>query len=274
MPTIQAFDINKELQNDMSKFTQTTLCLPVVASYTAAVKVIDALVGPVALMKQQIIYALDNNDVTKALTEISKTLSIINSNIGVPTLQISASTMAQMNIFSRICVDFDDILPNAMKKLMDTATDAIDSFVSDGIDDLIYAMPDEISDMIDDGISDLKDNALSSALSDAANAILAPLTMYRAYIQSCGLTVMLKQLQKFEKCLTNSQGCNRPTKEVCFPGTTKFNSQYYMDLLAINLKGELQIAKLCGQVKGIEMKMSKAIEKLDTYKTPIQQSNY
>lgn len=266
---IQAFDINKELEKNMAKFSQNTLCVPVVASYTQLTKVVNALVGPVALMKKQIIAALDNNAVVDALVEANQVLDVLSANIGAPTLQVSAATMNDMNIFKRICTDFDDILPNAMKRLMDDASDAINDYVGSGMDS-IFDFPDEIGSMIDGAILDLKEHAYSEALSEGVKTILTPLEMYRAYIKSSGILVMLKRLEKFERCLTNPKGCNRPKKDVYFPGTTKYNSKYYRDLFAINLKGEVQLSKLVGKTKGIETKLTKTLKKIDTYKTPIE----
>ena len=268
---IEAFNINTELQKDMSKLMQNTLCLPISAAYVAATKVLNAFVGPVALMKKQIVSALDNNPVTKALTDASKILNIVNANIGLPTLQISAQGLDAMNIFKTICLDFDDILPNAMKKLISNAAAAVNDGYHDMLDsaDEMYDMPDEMVDMVDDAMGALKDKALSGAFDDAINAVMTPLMMYRAFIKSSGIVEMIKRLQKFEKCMTNPKGCNRPSKEMFFPGTTKYNSQYYMELFAINLKGELQLAQLSSQVKGIEGKASETIKKLDAFKNPI-----
>ena len=151
---IEAFNINTELQKDMSKLMQNTLCLPISAAYVAATKVLNAFVGPVALMKKQIVSALDNNPVTKALTDASKILNIVNANIGLPTLQISAQGLDAMNIFKTICLDFDDILPNAMKKLISNAAAAVNDGYHDMLDsaDEMYDMPDEMVDMVDDAM--------------------------------------------------------------------------------------------------------------------------
>ena len=67
--------------------------------------------------------------------------------------------------------------------------------------------------------------------------------------------------------MTNPNTCNRPKKEFWYPGTKKYNSQYYLELLAVDLKGEVQLSKLNDNFKRFELRMSKTLKKVDAFKT-------
>lgn len=290
----KAFDANKVLKSNIDSLMNTVanpICTPMMSAYTLIVTQLNAFVGPVDYFKKQIISNVDNMT-TSAFNEISSTLNMLSSNIPNINLKIKASTLQDLNIFKKTCLDFNDILPNAMKNLItdgineindfassSTGTiselfDDVGDFIGDTTDSILDELPDfEIPEEIQDGFNDcidfFKDNALTSSLSDVALLALSPLKMYRDFIKSTGIIDLLKRLQKFEKCLTNKENCNMPKKNFYYPGTKKYNSQYYMDLFAINLKGEIQLKKITGQVKGIETKVSKTMNQLNVFNSQI-----
>jgi len=295
-----SFDANKILKSNVDKLMTTAandgICIPLAAAYTMLVKQINMFVGPAAMLKNGIINNIDSMT-TDAFNEITGVLNILSSNSTSINLSIDAKTILNANVFKKSCLDFNDILPSAMNNLLtdginsinDIAGDAfkelgdlkdsvmseITEFTDDVMNDIYdmlpeteFEMPDEINDMLNSTTDFFKENALSDALSEAAKVALAPLTTYREFIKSTGIIEMIKRLQKFERCMTNPKNCNRPKKEFYFPGTSKFNSQYYMELFAINLKGEIQMKKITKQVKGIETKAANTLKKLDDFKKP------
>lgn len=262
------FDINKELKTGINKFTNTVgkngMCIPIALTYHQLVQVINALVGPIASMKAAIVNALDNNPVIDLMSNISKTLGVLNSGLNkIPKLSIDKSTLMGLDIFSKICLDFNDILPNAMKGFISESINSI----NDGFDELLdFILPDEFGDALNSVQDFMKSNALGNALDDISKAMLLPLTLYREYIKSSGILDMLKRLQKFEKCMTNPATCGRPKEEFYYPGTKKYNSQYYMDLLCVNLKGEIQLAKIKSNYKTLNASVNKTLNNIDNFK--------
>jgi hypothetical protein len=282
---IQNFDANKALKKDIDKLMTAVgtngLCIPIALSYTTLVRTINALSGPVAHFKHEIINALDNDDVMKALGNANALLAVIGNNIKVPNLQIDAKTLKQLNIFNKICLDFNDILPNAMNNMIDKSIDFINDTAEDMWDTLEFNMPDSMLNAYDDTVDFFKEKALSEGFDDLVKLILTPLIIYREFIKSTGIVQLLKRLQKFEKCMTNPSTCNRPKKEFYFTDTNAlteqygrvrkvYNSQYYIDLFAINLKGEVLLSKMSKNIKHIEKSMTSTFKKIDTYKTPIK----
>lgn len=295
-----SFDANKVLKQNLDKVMSTVardgICIPLAAAYTLLVKQVNMVVGPVAMFKKGIIDNIDNMT-TDVFNEVSSALKILSSNNTDLKLTIDAKTILEANVFKRSCLDFNDILPNAMNGLLtdginkindfagdafkeigtlkDSAMSEITEFTDDIMNDIYemlpesdFEMPDEINDMLNSATDFFKENALSDSLSEAAKLALSPLTSYREFIKSTGIIEMLKRLQKFERCMTDPKNCNRPKSEFYFPGTRKFNSQYYMELFAINLKGEIQIKRITKQVKGIENKATKTLKMLDDFKKP------
>ena len=262
----KAFDANKALKGNINKLMDTAgtqgLCVPLAAAYTLLVKQVNVIAMPVGSFKSQIVGSIDSAS-TAAFGNINNALSIVNGAITkIPSLQINGSTLRALDIFSKTCLNFDDILPNAMKDLInDVSADVNDLFGQ------TFALPDEVQGMIDDSISFFKDHALGNALDDLSKSILMPLSLYRDFIKSSGIVDLLKRMQKFEKCMTNPQNCNRPKKEFYFPGTKKYNSQYYMELFAINLKGELQMKHIVSDTKSLERKIGKTLTNLDNFKS-------
>lgn len=264
--TQKAFDANKALKKNFEKMMDTAgtngLCVPLAAAYTMAVKQINVLALPVGMFKAQIVGSVDKAT-TQAFNAINDTLKILNNGVNqIPSLQIDGSTLMVLDIFSKTCLNFNDILPNAMKDLI---TDVIDN--TNDLFGQVFEMPSEVQDMIDDSIDFFQEKALSDGLDDLSKQILSPLKAYREYIKSSGIVDLLKRLQKFEKCMTNPQNCNRPKTDFYFPNTKKYNSQYYMDLFAIDLKGELQLKKIVNDTKSLERKIAKTLINLDTFKT-------
>jgi hypothetical protein len=100
----------------------------------------------------------------------------------------------------------------------------------------------------------------------AANTVLGAIDNYRKFIKSTGIIAMIDKLAKFEKCMMNPQHCNRPRSEFMYPGTTKYNSQYYRDFFAMNTKGELQLKQFLGDSKSLSAKINKSLKKLDAFR--------
>ena len=267
-----AFDANKQLKKQvdtlMTAVGTNGLCIPLASSYHQIVQIVNAMVGPVAAMKSQIENALNNNKVMDALGDVSKTLDVINSGLG----QIDPSTLKALDIFSKICLDFRDILPASMQKMLNQYEDFAMDFINDEVSGAFdFVLPTDIDDMMTSAEDFFKDGALSDGLSDITSAILSPITMYRNFISSCGIIPMIKRLQKFERCMTNPNTCNRPNKEFWFPKTKKYNSQYYLDMLCVNLKGEVLLNKINRDFKTFEGKMNKTLKKMDEFtKKPIR----
>jgi hypothetical protein len=258
---LNAININKELKTQINSLTSTiaqdVLCIPIAASYISLVKVVNAIAAPVGSMKQEIINTIDNIT-TPILGAISESLDLVSATIGTLSVpMITSDTINALNIFNRICLDFDDILPNAMKELLSEGAELVTASI---------AIPDGMVNMIEDAESFFKNNALMDMFDDAIKAILLPILLYKEFIKDTGIIELLKRLQKFERCMINPNTCNRPRKEVLFPGTNKYNSQYYMDLFCINLKGEVQLGMIHSQISGIENKMSRILTKLDNFK--------
>ena len=266
-----AFDANKELKSGINSLMTTVgtngLCIPIAVTYKALVKMINAIASPVGMFKEQILAVMNNNAVIDAMKDINSTLEVLNSALPVSVnLTIDKKTLYGLDIFSKVCLDFNDILPNIMKEYIDDGIEKI----NDGYEELMdFSFPDEISDLMMDAEEFLKENALSDALDEATQTLLSPLKMYREFIKSTGIVALLKRLQKFEKCMTNPKTCNRPKKEFYFPGTKKYNSQYYIDLFAINLKGEVLLSKMNKNLKSVEGKTLKTMKKLDKFKEPL-----
>ena len=266
------FDATTALKNNLMKVSNRVgdpMCIPIAAAYSLLVKQVNMIVTPAAFFKSQIVSAVDGFT-TDVFKEVNGALNLLSSNIPQINLQIRLSSLNDANVFKKTCLDFNDILPNAMKSLIDSAITNTADGLYDLMGDMALDMPDEIVDMVEDTIDLFKSNALSDALSDVAKTLISPIDAYRAFIKSTGVLGMLKKLQKFEKCMSNPKNCNRPKKEFLFPNTKKYNSQYYMDLLAINLKGEIQMKKIVADTKGIERKLSKTMTNLDNFrKSPV-----
>jgi hypothetical protein len=265
----KAFDANKALKSNINKLMDTAatkgLCVPLSAAYVLLVKQVNVIAMPVGMFKAQIVGAIDSAS-TEAFNNINNGLNLIKGAVNmVPSLQIDGSTLQALNIFKKMCLNFDDILPNAMKDMINDLVDDTNDLFGQ-----VFELPAEVQDMIDDSIDFFYENALSKGLDDLSKEILSPLKVYREFIKSSGIIDLLKRLQKFEKCMTNPQNCGRPKKEFYFPNTKKYNSQYYMDLFAIDLKGELQMKKIVSNTKNLEKKIAKTLIKLDEFKrTPI-----
>lgn len=278
-----AFDANKELKSGINSLMTTVgtngLCIPIAVTYKALVGMINAVASPVGMFKGQIMAVMNNNDIVNAMKDIHSTLSILNSALPPSVnLTIDKKTLYGLDLFSKICIDFNDILPNIMKEYIDDGIEMI----NDGMEELMdFSYPDEISSLMMDAEEFLKENALSDALGEATKTLLSPLKMYRDFIKSTGIIQMLKRLQKFEKCMTNPKTCNRPKKEFMFtdkaalqaqygnPNKKVYNSQYYIDLFAINLKGEVLLSKINKTLKTTEKNMVKTMNKLDRFKQPL-----
>jgi hypothetical protein len=260
----KAFDANKALKKNIDKLMDTAgtqgLCVPLAAAYTMLVKQVNVIALPVGNFKARIKDSIDDAT-TEAFNNITNTLAIVNGAVSMaPKLQINGSTLQALNIFSKVCLNFDDILPNAMKDLInETAADANDLFGQ------VFDLPDEVLESIGDSIDFFKEHALGNALDDLSKAIMSPITMYRDFIKSSGIIELLKRMQKFEKCMTNPQNCNRPKSEFYFPGTRKYNSQYYMELFCINLKGEVQMKQIVSNTKNLERKIGKTLIGYDEF---------
>lgn len=263
-----AFDANKQLKTQVDRLMDNVgtkgLCVPISASYLQMIKIANVMIVPVATFKNRIIDVLNNNDVLDALHTASDALEIINSNIGRFNLQINRSTIQALNIFDKICLNFKDILPNAMKNFLDSVMDDINSRE-------IFDLPDSISNSIINIEEFLINESMSNGFDTAVKTVLNPIQEYRAFIKSSGILDLIKSLQKFERCLTNPKTCNRPKKEFYFPNTRKYNSQYYLDLLCVNLKGEIILHKLDYNFKSFEGQMFKTLRKIDAFsKHPIK----
>ena len=273
MNKIKAFNANEILAKNINKFNDVAgtqgLCVPLAAAYTALVKQVNVFATPIGLFKSQIIGAIDSatTDVFDEINEGINILSTVTTSLG--SLQIQGSTLSKLNILKTICLDFDDILPFSIQNMIDNAINSAADAASDLMDEW-FDLPDDTLAQLEDAIDFFKSHALSSALSDAAKFVLSPLDAYRSFIKNSGILTILERMKKFERCMTNPQHCNRPRKDFYFPGTHKYNSQYYMDLFAINLKGEIQLKRLISDTKRLETKVAKTLRKLDDFrKSPI-----
>lgn len=257
-------DANAILKKNIDKLTNVVgtqgVCIPIAAAYHSLVEVVGAVASPVAHFKEEIIAAMDNNEVIDNLSKASQAMNVINNGLGQVNLQISQETIQAMNIFNKVCLDYNEILPNAMKRFLNSGID----FVNDAQG--MWDFPDEVVDMMEYAQGALKEKALSMGFDEGVKLVLTPLTMYRNYIKSTGVVEMLKRLRKFEKCMMNTQTCNRPKQEFYFPGTRKYNSQYYIDLLCIDLKGEILLTKMSQQLKVFEGNSIKVLKKIDAFK--------
>jgi hypothetical protein len=157
-----------------------------------------------------------------------------------------------------------------MKRMIDGAIDKINQTSEDAWDSLQFDYPVDVVTAMEDAETFFKDNALSDAFDEGIKAVLSPLQMYRDFIKSSGIVDILKRLQKFEKCMTNPQTCNRPKKEFYYPNTKKYNSQYYLDLLCINLKGEVLLGKLNQDFKQFDAKMAKTLKAVNDFRQPVK----
>jgi hypothetical protein len=264
-----AFDANKILKGNIDSLMNTVgtnaLCPIIASSYHQIVKVVNAMVGPVDHMLWQIESTLNNNPVIDALGEVNGALDILNSSLGKFNLQVEPSTIQALNIFNKVCLDFNDLMPNAMKGFLDDAMENINEGLAD-----IFTLPDSLSDMMNDAEDMMKSNALSNSLSDITKTILSPVNAYRNFIESSGIISMIKRLQKFERCMTNPNTCNRPVREFWYPGTHKYNSQYYHEMLKVNLKGEVLLGQINSNFKTFEKKMNKTLKNINSFtKSPI-----
>ena len=273
MNKIKAFDANEELAKNINKFNDMAgtegLCVPLAAAYTALVKQVNTFVKPVTMFKSQIIDAIDSatTDVFDEINEGINILSTVTQSLG--SLQIQGSTLSKLNILKTICLDFDDILPFSVQNMIDNAIDESSDWLTDKMESW-FDIPDESLVQLDEAIDYFKSHALSSALSDTAKFVLSPLDAYRTFIKNSGIITILERMKKFERCMTNPQHCNRPRKDFYYPGTHKYNSQYYMDLFAINLKGEIQLKRFVSSTKRLETRVAKTLRKLDEFrKSPI-----
>lgn len=263
---ILAFDANRQLKNEINKINKAVgtdgLCIPMMLSYKQLVSIINIIIVPVGYYKDTIIHALDHNPVTDGLESANKALDIINHTLPKFNLQIDSKTIQALNIFNTICLNFNDILPNYMKGFLNKSID----FINAGYDGL-FDMPTIFENTIDDIYEGLVDNALSDGFGDVTKFVLFPIREYRTFIKSSGLVDMIKRLQKFERCMTNPDTCNRPRTDFYFPGTSKYNSQYYLDLLCINLKGEVLLNKLNKNFQFFEKNMIRTINRIDNFRS-------
>ena len=75
-----AFDANKSLKAEIDNLTTMVgtngLCIPIATAYKGLVQTVNTMVVPVGHFHDEIIQALDENDVVTALETASQTLDI------------------------------------------------------------------------------------------------------------------------------------------------------------------------------------------------------
>lgn len=258
-----AFDANKSLKTEIKSFTSSAskggLCAPSITAYKSLVAIVNTIVVPVDIFQKEIKNALEGNDVENCLKSATEIMDIVGNGLGKANLQIDKSTIQSLNLFSKVCLDFNDILPNAMKSFLDKAMDKIDY-------EKFLMMPPEMEAMIENVTKMLISNKLSKAFGEVINSVFTPMEMYSNFIKDTEVLTYIKRLQKMERCLTNPETCARPREEFYYPGTKKYNSQYYLELLKINTKGEVQLKKLNSSFASFEGKMGKTIKKISALK--------
>jgi hypothetical protein len=269
----RVFDAQRELNNQMESLMDAAgaqgLCIPIAASYKALLNTVRAIAGPVTTFQADIIKQMDSAS-TAVFKDINNAIGVLNDVCAsVPTLQITGQSLQALNIISRVCLDFNEILPNSMKNLIDTA-----SGYANDLFGRVFDLPADIIDVIQDNILGAKDFAIQEALEPATNALFGALDRYRKFLKTSGITMIIDKLEKFERCMMNPQHCNRPRSEFIYPGTKKYNSQYYRDFFAINTKGELQLKNFVGDTKQLDAKINRMFRKLDDFRaSPIKKSS-
>lgn len=271
-----AFDANKEAKSYVKKVTDMTgkkgICAVTLTEYKLLVDIVGTIVGPVEHFKSDIESAFNSDGVMDALGTVSEILDIAGSGLGKINPQIDENTIKALNVFNSSCLDFSFLLPQSMVKFLSKTRDAMLNRVISSVNEYdMFELPEEITNGFDSVLSSLKEKALSTCFGDSINSILNPLQTYKKFIKTTSLMDKIKKLQKFEKCLTNKQTCDVDKKELYYPGTKMYNSQYFLKALAVNIKGEVQLKRINSSFASLEGKTYKTLSKLDAaLKNPIK----
>jgi len=284
----EIYKAKRELQDHLNKISSTvamnTLCPPIGVIYHTTVNTVNVIAVPAGVMIEQIKRVLNNKNLMNALKEANNALDILNEGMGVLVSIVDGSIFNGLSLFSQICPNFSNILSTTLKKFISATSDIIKSrsatVVKDIRDDFDFYYtednniePDpQIYQLPDDAVADMKTaatkfklSALSKSLSENTDTILSPLIAYKKFIKTSGILTYIKILQDMEKCMTDPNTCNRPKKELHFPNTHKYNSEYYLDMLCVDMQGNLKLGQMIPDLLSMENKLNKTLTKIDEY---------
>ena len=244
---------NAELTTSLNSMTSTgqtsgqdALNISIAASYHSGVKILSAISAPVASYKTQISNAL-GNVTTPVLNSISDAIDILSANINTPNLpNITNDTVNIINEYNKVCINFDIILSNAMKSLSSTN----------------QSIPDTVADSVENSITFLKNNSLNQVLDVLGVTFLIPIQTYIEFLTNMDIANKIYVLQNFEKCLINPEAVDRPRQELFYPGTTQYNSQYFLGLFCVDTLGKIQYGQINPVISNVEEKLDRLITKI------------
>lgn len=246
-------NLNSQLTKQINLLTATSsspgqdaVNLSITASYISNLNIISAISAPIASYKTQISNAL-SNVTTSVLDTISNAIDILSTNINIPNLpNITDDTVNVINEYNKSCINFDIILSNAMKSLTSNN----------------QSIPNTVANTVENSITFLKNNSLKQVFDTLGITFIIPIQTYIEFLLDMDIANKIYILQNFEKCLMNPDAVNRPRQELFYPGTTQYNSQYFLELFCINTLGKIQYGQINPIISNIEKKLDLVIIKI------------
>lgn len=241
------FDINKELRDVINKFNDTSekngVSIPILIEYYQLVELTKATCSAIPVMISDIVFALDNYPILDSLANISQTLDTLNSGLVKPKTLTIDSTGKEF--YKTLETGNYNSIPNAMKGEI-TDTDMI---------------PDSFNDKLKIVQSKMKESALQEALDSNSKLLLNSFVTLKNYIASTELINSIKMMREQEKFLLNPEFCARTKSELYFTGTRKYNSEYLLDLICMDLNGEILVGKIKPEYKSLSVSVNKILNK-------------
>jgi hypothetical protein len=237
------------LLNSLTSTTQNSgqdaLNISIAAAYNSQVKILSAISAPVASYKIQISNAL--GDVTTSLlNSISDAIDILSTNVNTISLpSITENTIQAISDYNTECINFESILPNAMASL---TTD--------------QSIPLSVSNSFKNSLIFLKYTTVNQVLASLGVTFMTPIQTYIEFLSTTDIANKIYTLQNFERCLLNPNAINRPREELFYPGTTQYNSQYFLGLFSINVLGKIQYGQINPVISNVEDKLDRVLTKI------------
>jgi hypothetical protein len=224
---------------------QDALNISLAAAYNLQVKILSAISAPVASYKIQISNALGNVN-TSVLNAISDAIDILSTNVNIISLpSITDNTIQAISNYSNECINFETILPNAMASLTNN-----------------QSIPTSVSNSFENSLIFLKYTMVNQVLASLGITFITPIQLYIEFLSTMNVANNIYTLQNFERCLLNPNAVNRPKQELFYPGTTQYNSQYFLELFSINILGKIQYGQINPVISNVEDKLDRVLTKI------------